>query len=54
MKPQYLVPIVACLLLVGVSFHQVYFTASPLNETAPDFYVGIDVAYNDIPKIKEQ
>ena len=53
MKPQYLVPIVACLLLVGVSFHQVYFTASPLNETAPDFYVGIDVANNDIPKIKE-
>lgn len=53
MKPHHLVPIIACLLLVGISFHQVYFVSSPFNETPPDFYLGIDVAYNDIPKIKE-
>lgn len=53
MKPLHLVPIVACLLLVALSFHQVYYVASPFYEEPPEFYLGIDAAYNDLPKIKE-
>ena len=53
MKYHHAVPFIGVLFIVAISVHQVFFITSPFTAEPPEVYVGIDVAYNDIPAIKE-
>jgi len=53
MKYQHLVPLIGSLLIVAISLQQIFSVTGPFSADPPDVFVGIDVAYDDLPAIRE-
>ena len=53
MKYQHVVPILGSLLIVAISLQQVFLVTGPFSANPSDVFVGLDVAYDDLPAIRE-